>query len=236
MTLLVPLAVLVGALAQSVSGIGFSLVCGPFLVAALGSREGVRLGLVLSLLVNVVLLARHKGELDRRGLLLLLVPAAAVTPPAALVVRRLPDRPAEAAAGVVIVLGALLLAAGVRWSAARGTAGAVAVGCASAVANVVAGVAGPPVALWADNAGWSAGRTRATLQGFFLGLNVVGLLSLGTPRAGGLLLGSAAGLAVGLLLGAPLARRVAEPVARRVTLGLAVAGGLVVLLRAATAG
>jgi len=53
MTALVVLAVLVGALAQSVSGIGFSLVCMPFLVGALGAHEGVRLGVVLSLLVNV---------------------------------------------------------------------------------------------------------------------------------------------------------------------------------------
>lgn len=234
MTGLVALAVLVGALAQSISGIGFSLVCGPFLIAALGAREGVRLGVVLSLLTNVVLLARHRGDLDRRGVLLLLVPAAVVTVPAALLARRLPDRPAQAAAGAVVVAGALLLAAGVRWRAARGAVGAVAVGAVAAVANVLAGVAGPPVALWADNAGWSPDRTRATLQGFFLGLNLLTLPALGPPTAGGpVVLTSVTALGAGLLLGAPLARWVSEPVARLATLALALAGGLVVLTRAA---
>ena len=235
MTALVVLAVLVGALAQSVSGIGFSLVCVPFLVAALGAHEGVRLGVVLSLLVNVGLLARYHRDLDRRGALLLLAPAAAATPVAAVAVRALPDRPAQAAAGGVIVFATVLLAAGVRWRAARGAAGAVGVGVVSGVTNVVAGVPGPPVALWADNAGWSAGTTRATLQAYFLGLNVITLLSLGRPRGGtGLLLAAAAALAVGVLLGAPLSARVPQAVARRATLALAAAGGLTVLVRATT--
>ena len=56
-------AVLVGTLAQSVSGIGFALVCGPLLVAALGAQDGVRLAVLLSLVLNVVLLAR----LDRKS-------------------------------------------------------------------------------------------------------------------------------------------------------------------------
>ncbi len=235
MTALVVLAVLVGALAQSVSGIGFSLVCMPFLVGALGAHEGVRLRVVLSLLVNVGLLARHHRDLDRRGALLLLAPAAVATPVAAAAVRALPDRPAQAAAGGVIVLGTVLLAAGVRWRAARGAAGAVGVGIVSGVTNVVAGVAGPPVALWADNAGWSAGTTRATLQAYFLGLNVITLVSLGRPRTGtGLLLAAGAALAVGVLLGAPLSARVPQAVARRATLALAAAGGLTVLVRATT--
>lgn len=234
MSLLVAVAVLAGALAQSVSGIGFSLVSGPFLVAALGGHEGVRLGVALSLLVNVVLLVRFRRDVDRKGMLLLLVPAAVVTVPAARLARRLPEQPAQAAAGAVVVLGALLLAAGVRWRSARGAWGAVAVGSLSAVTNVVAAVGGPPVALWADNAGWTPARSRATLQGYFLGLNVVALSALGLPHRGGMLLGAGVALGAGLVLGVPLARWVPEAAARRATLAFALAGGLVVLVRALT--
>ena len=81
------LAVLVGTLAQSVSGIGFSLVCGPLLVAALGPQDGVRLAVLLSLVLNVVLLARLWRQVDVRTTLLLLVPAAATTPVFATFVR-----------------------------------------------------------------------------------------------------------------------------------------------------
>ena len=236
MLLLVAVAMFAGALAQSVSGIGFSLVTVPILVAALGTHEGIRLCLVLSVVVNLVLLLRHRSAVDRRGAALLLVPAALTTPVFAVVVGSLPDRPTQAATGVVILLGAALLGFGVRVRAARGTGGAVGVALVAALTNVVAGVGGPPLALWAANAGWSAERTRATLQAVFLGLNLVAIVSLGLPHTGtrpvvaGLL-----ALLVGLLLGARLARVVAEPTARRCTLLLSAAGGLTVLVRALTA-
>ena len=236
MLLLVAAAVLAGALAQSVSGIGFSLVTVPILVAVLGAHEGIRLCLVLSVVVNVVLLLRHRSDVDRRGAALLLVPAALATPVFAIAVRSLPDRPAQAATGLVILLGAALLGFGVRLRAARGVGGAVGVALVASLTNVVAGVGGPPLALWAANAGWSAERTRATLQAVFLGLNLVAVVSLGLPRTGRspVLVGLPA-LGLGLLLGARLARRVSEPAARRCTLLLAAAGGLAVLVRALTA-
>ena len=223
---------LVGALSQSVSGIGFSLVSGPFLIGILGVEDGIRLSVVLSLLLNVGLLVRHRADVDRSGALLLLVPAALATPVWVLAVRSLPERPARAAAGAVVVLGAALLASGARWRAARGRIGAIAIGIVAALTNVVAGVAGPPVALWTENADWDADRQRATLQAFFLGLNVVALASLGLPEVSvGLLVGCLVAMAVGAVLGGRL--DVPDRVARRTTLSLAAAGGLVVLASAA---
>lgn len=233
LTAAVLLAVTVGALAQSVSGIGFVLVCGPLLVAALGPQDGVRLAVLLSLLLNLALLCRLWRSVDLLRTLQLLVPAALATPLLALAVRRLPTRPAEAAAGAVVVVGVLLLVSGARWSAARGPAGAAVAGVLGAAGNVAAGVAGPVVALWATNAQWRADVARASLQAFFLGLNCVALASLGLPSTGAGLLGAcAAGLVAGSLLGIPLARRLSERGARRATLALAGAGGAAVLLRA----
>jgi uncharacterized membrane protein YfcA len=226
-------AVLLGTLAQSVSGIGFALVCGPLLVAALGPADGVRLAVLLSLVLNVVLLARLWRQVDRRRTLLLLVPSALATPLLAVLVRDLPTRPAAALAGAVVLVGVALLASGVRWHAARGPSGAAAAGVLGAATNLVAAVAGPVVALWAANADWRADVQRATLQAYFLGLNSVALPSLGLPRVGGpLLLGCLAALALGAVVGAPLGRRVGETAARRTTLTLAGLGGAVVLARA----
>jgi uncharacterized membrane protein YfcA len=218
-----------------VSGIGFSLVCGPFLVAVLGVHDGIRLSVVLSLVLNVVLLVRHRADVDRSGALLLLVPAALTTPGWVLLMRGVPERPARVAAGSVVVLGALLLASGARWEAARGRAGAIGVGVVGALTNVVAGVAGPPVALWTENAEWSADRQRATLQAFFLGLNAVALTSLGPPHLSTAQLAACvAALTGGVLAGSRL--RVPEQVARRTTLALAAAGGAAVLISAALRG
>lgn len=228
------LAVLLGTLAQSVSGIGFALVCGPLLVAALGPADGVRLAVLLSLVLNVVLLVRLWRHVDRRRTLLLLVPAAVATPLLAVAVRAVPTRPAAALAGAVVLVGVALLGSGLRWRAAQGPAGAVAAGLLGALTNLVAAVAGPVVALWAANAPWRAEVQRASLQAYFLGLNVVALPSLGLPQVGGgLLLGCLLALGAGALLGVPLARRVGEAAARRTTLVLAAAGGAVVLARAA---
>lgn len=187
-------------------------------------------------MLNLVLLTRLWRQVEVRPVLYLLVPSALATPGFVLLARRLPDRPAAAVAGAVVLLGVALLASGLRWHAARGRTGAVAAGVAAAATNVVAGVAGPVVALWSANAEWEARAQRASLQAYFLGLNCVALPALGLPEVPGrLLLGSLAALVLGALLGVPLARRISEQAARRATLSLAGAGGLVVLLRALVA-
>jgi uncharacterized protein len=234
---LVALSVLVGALAQSLSGIGFSLVSGPLLVAALGPHDGIRLSVALSLVLNVALLVRLHRGVDVRATLLLLVPSALATPLLAVAARGLPTRPAAALAGAVVLLGTVLLATGARWHAARGPVGAVVTGIVAAATNVVAAVAGPAVALWSANAGWSVAVARPTLQAYFLGLNLVALPSLGLPRTGvALPVTCLVAMAAGLALGGPLSRRTSEETARRGTLLLAGAGGLAVLVRAVVGG
>ncbi len=233
LTAAVLLAVLAGTLAQSVSGLGFSLVSGPLLVAALGAYDGVRLSVALSIVLNVVLLARLHRDVDRRRALQLLLPAALATPGLARLARGLPERPAALLAGLVVLLGTVLVASGLRWRAARGTAGAIAVSLLAAVTTVLAAVGGPPLVLWGANADWAPARQRASLQAVFLGLNLVALPSLGLPRVSpGLLAGMLAALAAGALLGVPLGRRVGHDAARRATLVLAGAGGTAVLVGA----
>lgn len=226
-------AVLLGALAQSVSGLGFSLVSAPFLVVLLGPLEGVRIGVALSIVLNVALLVRLRRDVDRRSAVRLLVPSVLATPVVVRLARAVPERPAAGLAGALVLLGALLLVSGVRWPAAAGRVGMVAASLLAATSNVVAGVAGPPVALWAENAGWDGARQRATLQAYFLGANLVAIAFLGLPAVGpGLLLSCVAALAVGALLGIPLASRTSDATARRATLGLAAVGGAAALLSA----
>ena len=233
MSALVVVAVALGAVAQSVSGIGFALVSGPLLVAALGPADGVRLSVGLSLVVNAVVLSRTWRQVSLRDAALLLVSAALATPLLVRLLRSTPERAAEALAGAAILLSAVLLAAGVRWRAAGGRAGAVGAGVVSAAMNVVAGVGGPAIALYATNAGWPAAALRSTGQAYFLALNVVALAALGPPQvAGALVTACLVALAAGLVAGAVLAGRVPEAGARRVTLALAGLGGLAVLLSA----
>ena len=229
----VVVAVALGAVAQSVSGIGFALVSGPLLVAALGPADGVRLAVALSLVVNVVVLSRTWRQASLREAALLLVPAVLATPLLVRLLRSAPERASEALAGAATLLGAVLLAAGVRWRAAGGRVGAVGAGVVSAAMNVVAGVGGPAVALYATNAGWPAAAMRSTGQAYFLALNAVALAALGLPQVTRTLAAACLlALVAGLVAGGVLAGRVPEEGARRVTLALAGLGGLVVLLSA----
>lgn len=232
-TWLVVLAVAVGALAQSVSGIGFTLVSGPLLITVLGPVQGVRLSVALSLLINLTVLARTRRQASLPDALRLLLPAALATPVLVRLLRTVPERTAQVLAGAAILTAALLLAGGVRWRAAGGRAGAVGAGVVSAAMNVLAGVGGPAVALYATNAGWPAAAMRSTGQLYFLAANLVALAFLGPPQVSGALLAACVvSLAVGLLAGGRLAARVAEARARQVTLALAALGGLVVLAQA----
>ena len=228
---LAAVAVAVGAAAQSVSGIGFALVGGPLLFTVFGAREGVRVAVVLSMLVNVAVLAREHRAVMWRNVLPVLLTALAVTPVLGLLLSDAHPRVLRAAAGAVVVVGAAIVAAG--RTRETGTLGGIGAGLVSATMNILASAGGPAVAVYATSARWDPVRLRATLQAYFLCLNVVTLATLGLPQ---LSAGRAATLVTALVAGtasgALLARRVHGDVVRRVTLALAAAGGLAVFLQA----
>ncbi|MGH9281688.1 MAG: TSUP family transporter, partial [Acidimicrobiales bacterium] len=59
-------AVLLGSVAQATTGFGFSLIAAPFLVAAYEVPDGVQLNLLLSMAVNLAVLARTFRGVDLR--------------------------------------------------------------------------------------------------------------------------------------------------------------------------
>lgn len=223
------LAVAAGALAQWVTGIGFALVCAPFLIALLGPEDGVRAALVLGIPLNITMLLSSRRDLRPADALLLLVPAAIVMPLAGAAVRRTNANALALAAGVLTIVAAGLLATGRRAAQIRGRTGAVAAAVISAAMNAIAAIGGPAVALYSINAGWRPDAARATLQAYFLGLNVITLAVLGFAWPA---LPLAVGLAVGLAAGAVAAGHVPVEAARMATLAVAAAGGCAAIGRA----
>ena len=228
---LAAVGVAVGALAQSISGIGFALVGGPLLFTVFGAREGVRVAVVLSMLVNIAVLVREHRAVMVRRVLPVAITALAATPILVAALSSANSTALRAAAGAVIVLGAAIVAAG----RARdfGVPGGVVAGLVSATMNVLASAGGPAVAVYAAGARWDPTRLRATLQAYFLALNVGTLATLGAPdwtagRAAVLI----AALLLGSVGGAFVAPRVSPRLARSATLLLAAAGGLAVLIGA----
>jgi len=221
------LAVGAGAAVQRVTGLGFSLVCAPALVAAEGALPGVRLVNVLALVGNLALLVRLRHDVRWRAGLRVLVPAALVALPAGLLARRLDPALLTVLAGVTSLVAVAAVATGRRYRLGSSAAGAVA-----GVGNVVAGVGGPAVAAYALGAGWPPRQVRASLQAIFAGLNLVSIAALGPPSVSGLRAASLlAALAAGLLLGDVLGRFASEEAVRRGMIVLAVIGSLAAIAR-----
>lgn len=222
------LAVGVGAVAQTVSGIGFALVCGPVLIAALGQSTGLRLVLTLSTVVCTALLATTWRQVRLRDALLMAAPGVALTPLLAFLLRGANSHVLTASAGALTLACAAALAFGLRLRWLRGWPGAAVAGGASAAMNVLAGMAGPAAALYGVNARWADDEIRPTLQVFGVVLNAVALVSVGGPV---LDWRSCAALLAGWGIGLLVASRLASGRIRPFVLAVAALGGLFALWR-----
>jgi uncharacterized membrane protein YfcA len=228
-TFLAWLMVAVGAVAQATTGFGFSLVSAPFLIAAYGAPLGVQLNLVLAVAINIGLLARGGRTADVRRAFVLLVPAALATIAVGAAIRNVDHGPLTILAGIVCLTGTAALASGATFRRLEGRGATIAVGAASGAMNVTAGIGGPPIALFAVNAGWSPEIARPTMQLFFLGINAVALATLGMPDE--LPLGAVAAVAIGLLVGRRALQRVPDGGIKRLTLTLAAIGSVLAIVR-----
>lgn len=232
MEVLAAVAVLFGAVAQAVTGFGFSLVSAPFLVAAFGAPAGVQLNLGLSVGLNLILLVGGRRHLDARAAVRLLVPAVIATVVVGLLIRGSDTDGLTVVAGGLCFIGVVAVARGRSIRRITGRLGTIVVGSLSGAINVAAGIGGPPVVLFGTTAGWSPEVARPTLQLFFLGINAVALVTLGPPdRIPGLLVPA---IVVGLVLGQVAARRLHADHVRVAVLLTAGAGSLLAVFRGLT--
>jgi uncharacterized membrane protein YfcA len=227
-------AVFAGAAAQTVTGIGLVLICGPVLVLTVGPADAVRLALIISLILNAALLIQQPRAIQVRQAGRLVLPAAAVSIPLGIVLRGSSAQVVAAVAGGVILASTALMWRGSRWAWLSTRGGTVAAGAASGAMNVASGAAGPFAALYAVNAGWPASARTMTLQAYFAVLNIIALLTLGLPHRTHMLGAAATGLVTGLLTGRMLTPRLSQLVVRRLVLFLSAAGGTAVLVQALT--
>ncbi|MGW0177182.1 sulfite exporter TauE/SafE family protein [Rhodococcus sp. NPDC003322] len=220
--------VLFGAIAQSATGMGFSLVAAPLLVLYLGPREGIAAAVVLAALSSIAPLFRDGRHARPSEVGRLLVPMLLGTPVIALMLHGVDTRLLSVIAGCGVIVSVTILARGVRWQWLRRPVGAMVTGGASALLNVVGGVGGPPVGLYAANAGWKPQTARANLHCVFLVQNIVTSLVLGVRFPG---VPELLALAVGTVLGMLLAPRMPTVLLRQMVLGVSLLGGITLVGR-----
>lgn len=215
--------VLLGAVAQSATRMGFSLLAAPALVLYLGPHQGVAATLALATLSSLLPLLRDGRHARPGEVVRLLVPTLLCTPLIALALRGVNTHWLAPAAGAGVVVAVGLLGSGVRWDWLRRPAGALAAGAASALLNVIGGVGGPPIGLYAANADWGPATTRGNLYGLFVVQNIVTALAVGVVLPGAAELAALVlGTAGGMLLGP----RMPSKVLRNAVLAMSLLGGI----------
>ncbi|MEV5873550.1 sulfite exporter TauE/SafE family protein [Streptomyces sp. NPDC052101] len=218
--------VLLGASVQWLTGMGFALVAVPALVLLLGPADGVVLANCAAGAISVVGLAGGWRRVRPAAMVPLCLAAACTVPAGAWMTRQLPRPVLLLVMGALVTAAVLLVMRGARVPALRGGRGAVTAGALGGFMNAAAGVGGPPVSLYALNAGWTVREFVPNAQFYGVAVNAFSLAANGTPRLSGAQWALvAAAMAVGALIGNTVAARISEHRARHLVLVLALAGG-----------
>lgn len=227
------MVVLVGASAQRVTGLGFSLVSSPFMVLLLGPFDGVLVINACGAVTSLLVLAQVWRDVDLRRAGLMIVSALPAVAAGAWMARSLPAPPLAILVGLLILVALGAVVASERARVLRGTPGAVVAGLGSGFLNVTVGAGGPAVAVYAVSTSWPQRRFAASAQLIFAALGVASLVAKGghpsMTAAGWALL--AAGLVTGIVIGHRLEKRVSPERAQTAVIVLAMAGAVLTVIK-----
>lgn len=241
---LILFAVFLGALSQRVTGMGFGLVSGPFLVLLLDPYSGIILVNICGIAASASVFARTFAEVEWPAFRHLALGAVIGTIPGALLASALPTAPLQILIGLLIIVSLIssltLGRLGRRMPANVGTR--FGAGALSGAMSAAAGSGGPAVSAYAVLTDWEQRSFAATLQPFL----VVGTASAVVAKVivhGGVWPDLSIGTWIGLILvlvagligGDWLARRIDVSVARIGMLVLAFGGGVAALVKGASA-
>ncbi|WP_251091459.1 sulfite exporter TauE/SafE family protein [Streptomyces sp. Caat 7-52] len=226
------LVVMLGACVQWLTGMGFALVAVPALVLLLGPHQGVALANCAAGAISAVGLVSGWRRVRLTAMVPLVIASVCAVPAGSWAAGQLSQPVLLVGMGLLVTLAVLLVMQGLRVPGLVGARGAVAAGAAGGFMNASAGLGGPPLSLYAVNAGWSAHEFVPNAQFYGIVVNVCSLAANGVPRLGSTGWASAvAAVIVGAVIGKVLSDRVPEGRARQLVLMLALAGGLSALAK-----
>jgi uncharacterized membrane protein YfcA len=238
-TLLAVVVMVVSAGMGTVAGFGMALLLSPVLAVVYDPVTAVLTVTTFGVFNAVIALygdtlMRPRPRPYRTELLRLWTGAAIVTVPAALLLSRLPQRVVTGALSVFVLVSVIAIHRGLRPSMVRTRAAAVGAGALSQFANVLSGVGGPPIILYALASDWEPFRTRTTQQVYFIPVNVitVAAVTLTTDARAVWPLVAVGALTTAAVL--PIRARISSGAVHRLMLGLAFVAGLLAGVRALT--
>jgi hypothetical protein len=174
----IALAVLIGAAAQRVSGMGFALTAAPVLVLLIGPFDGVLLVNLAGAVSASIVISRVWRNIDWRQFRLLTLPALLTIIPGAYVSVLLGGPALQVTVGFILV-AALTVSLLIRRAdkTVPQTQAAILSGAASGFMSATAGIGGPGVGVYSVLTRWEQKSFAATIQPFFVALGVTSFLT-----------------------------------------------------------
>lgn len=233
--LLLFLVALLAAFTQSLTGFGSALVSMAVLPGLIGIRTAAPLVTLITVTIDVVLLARYRQALNLRAIWRLVAALVLGVPLGILVLRRVEERFVLAILGAVIAGYALYALLSPRLPRLEHPAWAYGFGFIAGVLGGAYNTSGPPVVIFGNCRRWPPAEFKGNLQGFFLvnDLLVIAGHALSqnlTPLVLRDYLIVLPALIVGLFVGGRLDRRLDPALFRKIVLVLLVVMGLRLLV------
>lgn len=228
------LVLVIAAIFQRMTGLGFGLVGMPLVVLLLGRVEGVLTVMVNGLLISGIMAAGSLRVIDWKRAWQLSHAGVVASPLAVGMVFVLPTPwlMITVAGAALLSLLSSYITAPFTWMSGR--SGLVFAGSMSGFMHVASGLSGPPLVAYALRDGWPQRSFIATIQVVFIVFNLVTFAWRGLPAAdlSPLALMVVATI-VGTFTGAVLQKRVPAVWVTRTMLAIAWLGTLAVLVRGA---
>jgi hypothetical protein len=184
--------------------------------------------------IQLVILVEARRWLDLGRMWPLILTGIAGVPLGAYLLLILSPQSLRILVGIVVVLSALAMLAGWRWSVRHEKLASLPVGLASGALGASTGIPGPPVILFLANQEMAKQTFRANLVLYFACVGLVAVLTLGI---GGLITeevlvhwaGLLPAVALGTYAGIQFARRTDQARFRQITLGILILTGIATL-------
>lgn len=236
---LVLIAVVAGALAQRLAGLGFGLLVSPVLVVLLGPFDGVMIINLCGAASSLLILSRVWRHVEWRRYFGLALAAVAGVLPGAWLATNVPEAPLEICIGVLLIIALLASQRLTRSSwRASGPVPLVSLGFSSGLMNAAAGVGGPAITAYAIATRWDQKSFSATLQPYFVTTGLTSLVSKYVMSGGHLpalegwqWLSILAAMVAGIVAGDLLSGRVKPVSVRRIVVVIAYLGAVSTLTK-----
>ena len=174
----IALAILVGAIAQRVSGLGFALTVAPVLVLLIGPFDGVLMVNLAGAVSAAIVVSRVWRDIDWRQFVYLTIPALLAVIPGAYISVLLGGPELQITVGLVLVVA---LSISLLINKAQKTVpqipAAILTGTASGFMSATAGIGSPGLAVYSVLTRWEHGSFAATIQPVFLSVGMTSFVT-----------------------------------------------------------